>query len=290
MLPISRILVPVDFSDRCLGMMPYVKAIAARYSAEVALLHVVDPFYNIPATGLSGPVMIPISPSVLGERAKQMDQFAVAELEGLRVRRLVYEGDPVSQIVSFAQAEGAPLIAMPTRGYGVLRRFLIGSVTSKILHDTACPVLTGVHTENLPASGAVRFSNILCAIDLGPQSQEILAWASQLATDFHAKLGIVHSITSLDPGLPFVSTLQFRMELETVARQDVEKLQITVGAESATVHVAGGEPAKAVSTLAESIRADLLVIGRGPQDGSTGRLPTNAYAIIRQSPCPVISV
>src|SRR3970282_1057287 len=103
MLPSSRILAPVDFSDRCLGMMSYVKAIAARYSAEVALLHVVDPFYTIPATGLSGPVMIPISPSALGAREKQMDQFAVAELEGLRVRRLVYAGDPVSQIVSFAQ-------------------------------------------------------------------------------------------------------------------------------------------------------------------------------------------
>jgi hypothetical protein len=116
----------------------------------------------------------------------------------------VYEGDPVSQIVSFAQAEGAPLIAMSTRGSGVLRRFLIGSVTSKILHDTACPVLTGVPTENLPACRDVSLSNIPCAIDLGPQRQEILAWTSQLATDFHAMLSIVHTITSLDPGLPFV--------------------------------------------------------------------------------------
>jgi hypothetical protein len=36
--------------------------------------------------------------------------------------------------------------------------------------------------------------------------------------------------------------------------------------------------------------ADLLVIGRGSAAGMFGRLRTNAYAIIRQSPCPVVSV
>ena len=39
---ISRILVPIDFSERCLGMVPYVRAIAERYEAEVVLLHVVN--------------------------------------------------------------------------------------------------------------------------------------------------------------------------------------------------------------------------------------------------------
>jgi len=36
--------------------------------------------------------------------------------------------------------------------------------------------------------------------------------------------------------------------------------------------------------------ADLLVIGRGSASGVFGRLRTNAYAIIRQSPCPVLSI
>lgn len=289
MLPISRILVPVDFSDRCLGMMPYVKAIAARYVAEVDLLHIVDPFYTIPATALSGPVMIPISPSVLVEREKQMENFAVSELQGLNVGRLIYEGDPVSQILSLAQTGGA-LIVMPTHGYGVLRQFLIGSATSKILHDAACPVLTGVHTTNLPTLSAARISNILCAIDLGPQSEGVLKWASQLAADFDAKLGIVHSIASLDSGFTVSSAPQFRMELEAAVRRGIEKCQVAAGAEFATVHIQDGEAAKSVSSLAASVRADLLVIGRGPQDRLIGRLPANAYAIIRQSPCPVISI
>lgn len=58
-LTISRILVPVDFSDRCLGMMPYDRVFSERYDAEVILLHVVDPIYTIPATGISPPVIMP---------------------------------------------------------------------------------------------------------------------------------------------------------------------------------------------------------------------------------------
>jgi nucleotide-binding universal stress UspA family protein len=57
-LTISRILVPVDFSDRCLGVMPYVRVFSERYGAEVILLHVLDSIYTIPATGISPPVIM----------------------------------------------------------------------------------------------------------------------------------------------------------------------------------------------------------------------------------------
>jgi hypothetical protein len=33
-----------------------------------------------------------------------------------------------------------------------------------------------------------------------------------------------------------------------------------------------------------------VIIGRGSAAGDFGRLRTNSYAIIRQSPCPVVSV
>ena len=215
----------------------------------------------------------------------------MAELQGVAVRRLVYEGDAAGQIVAFAKAENIPLIAMPTRGHGVLRRFLIGSETSKILHDVSCPVLTGVHLEEPPGLRPVRFSNILCAVDLGPQSPPTLAWASRLAADLQAQLGIVHAIAPVNPGVIVLLSSDFQMELEKMARQEIENLQSAVGAESASVHIEEGEAAQTVCSIAQSRGADLLVIGRGAaQEGHSGRLRTNAYSIIRQSPCPVISV
>jgi nucleotide-binding universal stress UspA family protein len=47
---------------------------------------------------------------------------------------------------------------------------------------------------------------------------------------------------------------------------------------------------QAVSCAASQLEADLVVIGRAASHGVLGRLRTNAYSIIRQSPCPVVSV
>jgi len=274
MLPIQRILLPVDFSDRSLRMTAYAKALATTYGAELTLLHVVNPLYSFPATAISGPAMVPIPSSMIEDREKQLEQFAVEELRGLPVRRFVYDGDPEAQIAGFVSTEDVQLVVMATHGYGVLRRFLIGSVTAKVLHDVSCPVLTGVHLDP-HHDGSPRFSNILCAIDVEPHDQATLSWAAQFAADAGSQLGIVHVVADEDRA--------------TQAGEDLKRMQDATGTASAAVHIQEGEPANTVCSLAETLGADLLVIGRGAREGA-GTLTTTAYAIIRQSPCPVVSV
>jgi nucleotide-binding universal stress UspA family protein len=288
MLPISRILVPVDFSERCLGMMPYVRAIAERYNSEVNLLHVVNQVYAVPAAGITEPALMPIPQWLVTERTKQIEEFAVAELQGITVRRLVYEGNPESQIAGFAQ--DVQLVVMATRGYGSFRRFLIGSVAAKVLHDVSCPVLTGVHMEERPSSSKVTFSTIVCGIDLNPHSPETLAWASKFARDFGARLSIVHVEPSISPGLYITFSSQVKQEMEQMAREEVRRLQAEAGADSVSICIREGNIAREVCSFAQSIGADMLIIGRGDQCAATGRLRTNAYSIIRQAPCPVLSV
>jgi len=264
MHPISRILLPMDFSDRCMEMLPYAKAVATKYDAELILLHV--------------------------ENDAELAKTGSDQLEDLKVRCVLFDGDPAEAIVEFARSEKIDLIAMPTHGYGGFRRLLIGSVTAKVLHDIACPVLTGVHMKEEPAAKPAEFSNVLCAIDLGPQSSDVLKWASQLATDFRAQFGIVHAVPPLSPGIELLLSGEWRMKVASLARKDVETLLSGIGRAAAGVYIQEGEVAKTVCSFAKVAGADLLVIGRGPRDGRAGRLPTHAYAIIRQSPCPVISI
>ena len=47
---------------------------------------------------------------------------------------------------------------------------------------------------------------------------------------------------------------------------------------------------EASADATQQARADVLVIGRSPSAGLAGRLRTNVYALIRESPCPVVSV
>jgi nucleotide-binding universal stress UspA family protein len=264
MFPISRILVPMDFSDQCLVMLPYAQAVAAKYHAELILLHV--------------------------ENDNELAKAGGDQLQDFDVRRVLYDGDPADVIVGFVKSEKIDLIAMPTHGYGTFRRFLIGSVTAKVLHDAVCPVLTGVHMEEQPAARLEKFSNVVCAIDLGRQSADVIKWASQLATNLHAQLAVVHAVPPPSPGLELLFSDDWKKEVANMARQNIEKLLSANGARATTVQIQEGETAKAVCSFAEEAGADLLVIGRGPRDRMDGRLTTHSYAIIRESPCPVLSV
>jgi nucleotide-binding universal stress UspA family protein len=136
----------------------------------------------------------------------------------------------------------------------------------------------------------LTFSRILCALDLKGGSPDTLRWAAQFADQFHARLGIVHALGTA----PSRVELQFARDWKTAAtdfaREELKTLQADAGADAADVFLQEGETAKTVSSFAKSTNADLLIIGRGSQEGPGGRLGKNAYAIIRESPCPVVSV
>src|SRR4051794_1115003 len=118
MLPISRILMPVDYSERCLGMIPHAKQFARHYNAEILLLHVVNPVYVVPETGISASAILSVPEWIFTTQNRKMEEFAASELRDFQVRRLVYEGDPEAQIVATAEAEAVQLVIMPTHGYG----------------------------------------------------------------------------------------------------------------------------------------------------------------------------
>jgi len=66
--------------------------------------------------------------------------------------------------VKLAQEEGTDLIVLPTHGYGGVRRFILGSITAKVLHDADCPVLTGTHIAETAENQPLFFPNIVCAV------------------------------------------------------------------------------------------------------------------------------
>ena len=58
----------------------------------------------------------------------------------------------------------------------------------------------------------------------------------------------------------------------------------------ASVVIEAGETPVVVADAAETLEASVLIIGRGSTPRAHGHLPTNAYAIVRESPCPVITI
>jgi nucleotide-binding universal stress UspA family protein len=280
MSTLAKILLPVDFSERCLGAARYARALAGRFGSEITLLHVLEPVrYEFSTLEFGGTVMNDLLANRHEQARQQLELFLAAELAGARVQRVLLDGDPAQKIVQHAHSEHADLIVVSTHGYGPFRRFILGSVTAKVLHDADCPVLTGVHMEAAPAAASIAFRTILCAVDLGPQSGRALEWASRMAGEFGARLIVVHAVPALE----------VTAQLAAAAKDELARLGKELAPQREVV-LEGGDPPSVVCRTAERFSADLLVIGRGSAAGIFGRLRTNAYAIIRQSPCPVVSV
>lgn len=289
MRSLAKILLPVDFSERSLGAARYAKTLASHFDSELTLLHVLTPpHYEFGALEIGGSMLSELYVNRAAQVEKELAAFLAEELAGMNVNRVVLEGDPARQVVEYARDHQVGLIVMPTHGYGPFRRFILGSTTAKVLHDSDCPILTGVHMEDRVAVADLPFQHILCAVDLGPQSCQALEWASAMQQHFQSKLTMVH-VTAGVQHPEEVPDPEWRADLVKTAREELERLQQQRGTHAELV-VQMGDPAKVVCQLACELKADLLVIGRGSAGGVFGRLRTNAYAIIRQSPCPVVSV
>jgi nucleotide-binding universal stress UspA family protein len=248
---------------------------ARRFDSQLTILHVA-----------------PLFPEGTPEIQRSwLDQFGETEVGGLRVERVLLcsDKDIASEIVTYANQQDVDLILLPTHGYGPFRRFLFGSVTLKVLHDALCPVWTTAHTKEPAEYRDLAFRNIVCAVDLSDKACPTMRWAAEFAKAYEAQLTIVHAVPFVIPTAWEYSYPDWQRELVASAAPAISDLQQRLGL-NAKVDIVVGEPAKAVREAVEAAHADLLVIGRSLADGLVGRLRTHAYPIIRQSPCPVISV
>ncbi len=289
MLKISRILLPIDLQDPSKRVVHQAAALARHFHSEIVLLHVVTPL-SYSASMIEGnyvPVNLgDLMKELINQAQKQLDRALGPELEGIPVKRILLEGDPALTIVQTARLEKADLIAMPTHGYGAFRRFLLGSVTAKVLHDSDCPVWTGAHMESEPAR-EFKIRNILCGVDLSPHSAKTVQWAAQLAAEFDARLTLAHITSGMEiygPGAYQVDP-SWTEALVSSAKRQLANLQQEVGTK-AEVFIGSGDVHKLLSHAAVQTSADLLIVGRPPK----GRLRATGYGIIRDSPIPVLSV
>ena len=289
MFPISKIVLPVDFSERAAHAARFAVPVAERFHSEIVLVHVLPPHYEFGTVEMGTAILNDLIVERLHRARQRTAAFLQEELAQFKVRRLVIEGDPAHEIVALAHDEQASLIMMPTHGYGPFRRLLLGSVTAKVLHDTDCPVWTTAHAE---APGAVpgALKHIVCAVDLGPSSARALEWSARLAAEFGATLTLAHALVELDPRTEeYYFSPEWRKYVFDTAQAEIAKLQQSAGTHAAVSLTRGAAPV-AVCQEVRKAEADLLVIGRASDAGVLGRLTSDAYAIIRQSPCPVVSV
>jgi nucleotide-binding universal stress UspA family protein len=265
MIELTKILVPIALSPSCVWAAQYSAQLASRFGSKLLFLHV-------------GSCLRETVEAFLGQAVKDTSHEIT-----------IREGDPADAIVQFASETSPSLIVMPTHAHGRFRRFLLGSVTAKVLHDVECPILTGVHHETAPFSTGSDIRQIVCAVDTDEGFVPVVKGALAFARLFDATLTVVHAIPAADETSDNPGEIEVRKFLFRLAEEKFGQLKREAEVD-VTISLVGGAVSTVIREAALRTGAELVVIGRGHTQRELGRLRTQAYSIIRHTPCPVLSI
>ncbi len=145
-MTLARILLPTDFSDTAGLALDYARELAARFGADVHLLHVVP---DLKAQYWTVEVESVISDLVETRKADAERDLGALSLDGVETVRTVRVGDPFVEIVRYVADNAIDLVVMGTHGRGPVEHLLLGSVAEKVVRKASCPVLTVKEAEHM---------------------------------------------------------------------------------------------------------------------------------------------
>jgi nucleotide-binding universal stress UspA family protein len=137
--PLKTILCPTDFSENSADAFGLACSLARDHGARLIALHVT----TVPDLAYTG-YGAPGAPLLKGEYLGTVRQ-SLAELQagpGVKIERLLEEGDPPGEILRVAAETGADLIVIGTHGRTGLRHLLMGSVAEQVVRKAKSPVLS----------------------------------------------------------------------------------------------------------------------------------------------------
>lgn len=141
--PFKQILVPVDYSRHAQLAVRYALEMAARWQAQVHLLHVVEETLH-PAFYATGKTSIfDFVPDIRRKSLQAMKELvAKAKAPEVKTAFHVVEGRAAEEIVKWAQTRRVDLMVIATHGLSGLEHLLLGSVTERVVRTAPCPVFT----------------------------------------------------------------------------------------------------------------------------------------------------
>ncbi|RJX43706.1 universal stress protein [Halonotius aquaticus] len=135
----DTILVPTDGSEPAGAAVDHAVDLAANSGATLHALSVVDSSAYA-SLDVSSEQVLDSLETRAGEATETIAETAADA--GVETVTEVSIGSPHEQITDYAEAVDADLIVMGTHGRTGLDRFLLGSVTERVVRAGPCPVLT----------------------------------------------------------------------------------------------------------------------------------------------------
>ena len=294
MIQIGRILCPVDFSDFGRRALDYAAAIARWYEATVSVLYVSP---NRPAMDVPPMVMDEKDRACLMTKLRALTAHLPADVTvDLRIEEA---SDVHREILRQAEATRADLLVLGSHGRSGFDRLLLGSVTEKLLHKAACPILiVPRRAPETSPDAPVHFGRILCPVDFSAGSARALTYALSLAEEADARLTVLHVI-EMPPELrlnPLAADFNVDAAHAAAEAECLRRLRALIPEQARTyctvvTAVREGAAYREVLKVAAAESADLIVMGvwgRGAIDLMV--FGSNTARVARAAACPVLVV
>ena len=139
---VKHVLVAVDGSEGARRALVFARGLAEQVGAELTALTVVEPPSMLPIGPLEG--FLTTAPSPSPEAVARAHQMLTEVAAGFPAERLHVRADlghPVDALLQIAQEVGADLIVVGARGLNPAQRFLLGSVSDRLVHHADRPVV-----------------------------------------------------------------------------------------------------------------------------------------------------
>lgn len=208
----------------------------------------------------------------------------------------VVVGRPDTEIVRLAEEIDADLVVVGSRGFGRLRRAVMGSVSLSVVRHAHCPVLV-VRSEG--GDGGHLPRRILLSLD-GSKEADAAAWiAVEISAATGSEIYLIR-VLETEPYPPYpepVYRADWEAELERAKRHvrafldERARLMQTEGVKIADAHLALGDADKEIVRLAEDMHADLIVVGsRGLGGVRRALMGSVSDSVMRHAHCSVLVV
>ena len=280
---LQTIVVAVDFSPYSRRALKEALSIARCFGSELLLVHGATP-------AIYGTEPIPPECFDAGldvARARMADLIAEEpELQEFSHREFVAYARAVDLVQQVVAENKADLVVAGSHGARGVELLALGSVAESILSKVPCPVLiVGPHCT----AEAHPFRAILFATDLEATGLRSAQFASGLAERFHSPLTMLHVVqknssrSEIEPEP--LDEDHARRKLFQLLPDDLSTYT------TATVRVEHGKAAEVIPYVADSSHASLIVTGFGPNSPfGHHSLWSTLSQVIRQAPCPVLSI
>ena len=178
----QRMLVPLDGSELAEVVFPYAKELAGRLDLDVILLHASTPAEHefIPMHQ----AYIERAAEIVRRQAREVQESTGIQPESkpVEVRGELTEGYPEEEVLRYADENAVDFIIMATHGRSGRKRWTMGNVAGKVMHEAKTPVLlvrAGIPDE-IPY-GKWPSKTILVPLDGSEMAESVLPHVEALA-------------------------------------------------------------------------------------------------------------